>query len=461
MPVRLRITFIFALLVMVILGMVCVGIYYFTDTSRTNNIKRRLTNRAITTARFLAQREVFDQALVRRIDSLTTISLQHKVVEAYDYQNRLIYYYADTPGDSILITSEILDDARVNRTRFFVAGNKEAVAYHHQDNTSRIVVISAGEDFEGKESLRELRTILLLSFLIGNSIVLITGYMFSGRLLQPIKKIASDVEDISTHNLTRRIKTGNSRDEWYKLGNTLNQLLNRLQEGFELQRRFISNASHELSTPLTSISSQLEVAFQREREAEDYKKVMQSIYQDVRHMSKLTKTLLEFAKASGSRGGIEINLVRLDDLLFRLPTEMSKVNPNYTVMLQFINLPEDQDRLLVFGNEELLMTAIRNIVLNACKYSDDHQANVLMEVDNRQLQVTISDKGKGIPENELNTIFQPFYRVEENIATEGFGLGLSLAERIIKLHKGTIEVHSEINVGTRFRIALPAARTLA
>lgn len=460
MPVRLRITFIFVLLVMVILGMVCIGIYYFTDSARTDTIKRRLTNRAITTARLLAQRETFDQQLVQRIDSLTTISLKNKIVQAFDNNNRLVYNYSDAPVEFVSIDTEILEEARINQSKFFFLGNREAIAYFHRDNTSGIVVVSAAEDVEGKESLLTLRTILLLSFLLGNSIVLVAGYIFSGTLLLPIRKITSDVEEISTHNLTRRIKTGETKDEWHKLGDTLNQLLNRLQEGFELQRRFISNASHELSTPLTSISSQLEVAFQREREAKDYKKVMQSIYQDVRHMSKLTKTLLEFAKASGNKGGIEINLVRIDDILFKLPSEMSKINAGYSVSLQFMNLPEDHDSLLVFGNEELLMTAIRNIVLNACKYSDDHQAHVLMAVEEKKIFITISDKGKGIPESELNTIFQPFYRVEENLATEGFGLGLSLADRIVKLHKGTIEVNSILGEGTNFVIYLPAAKSL-
>lgn len=460
MRVRLKITFIFVALVMVILGMVCVGIYYFTNSARTETIKRRLTNRAITTARLLAQRETFDQRLVQRIDSLTTISLKNKIVQAYDHQDRLVYNYSDAPVESVRIEDEILDEARMNSTKFFMLGDREAVAYYHMDNTTNFVVVSAAEDVEGKQSLNTLRTILLLSFLLGNSIVLVAGYIFSGTLLLPIKKITSDVEEISAHNLTRRIKTGHTRDEWFKLGDTLNQLLNRLQEGFELQRRFISNASHELSTPLTSISSQLEVAFQREREAAEYKKVMHSIYQDVRHMSKLTKTLLEFAKASGNKGGLDINLVRIDDILFKLPAEMSKINADYAVFLQFKNLPEDHDSLLVFGNEELLMTAIRNIVINACKYSDDHQGRVLMEVDEKKIFISIADNGKGIPESELNTIFQPFYRVEENLGTEGFGLGLSLAERIIKLHKGTIEVNSKLGEGTTFMIYLPAAKSL-
>jgi signal transduction histidine kinase len=268
------------------------------------------------------------------------------------------------------------------------------------------------------------------------------------------------VAEISAQNLARRIQTGKTKDEWYHLSHTLNDLLDRLQESFELQRRFISNASHELSTPLTSISSQLEVSLQKERVAEDYKKVMQSIYQDVRHMSNLTQTLLEFAKASGNTGGLEINLVRMDEIILQLPAEIVKINNAYSIILQFDDLPEDEENLLVFGNETLLLTAIKNIVVNACKYSENHQATVHLKMQDQSILIIIEDQGAGIPKEELAKIFQPFYRVEEHRTTGGFGLGLSLAERIIKLHKGTIEVTSEKDKGTIFYISLPPARNL-
>jgi signal transduction histidine kinase len=99
--------------------------------------------------------------------------------------------------------------------------------------------------------------------------------------------------------------------------------------------------------------------------------------------------------------------------------------------------------------------------LNACKYSDNQQAIVILEKAQKALKITIRDKGKGIPDEELKTVFQPFYRIEENVATQGFGLGLSLADRIIKLHKGSIEVRSELHVGTDFFIFLPPAQLLS
>jgi signal transduction histidine kinase len=460
MPVRLRITLLFALLVFIILSIVCTGIYYFSYTARLDTIKKRLTNRAITTARLLSQKEIFSQRLVQRIDSLTTISLTNKTVQAYDYKNNKIYNYSDLPGDTLNISNDILDDTRFKGNIYFSVRNKEAIAFHYVDNKSRIVIISAGEDEDGQETLSRLLKILVISFLIGNIFVLAVGYLFSRGLLQPIRKITDDVAEISAQNLARRIQTGQTKDEWYHLSHTLNDLLDRLQESFELQRRFISNASHELSTPLTSISSQLEVSLQKERVAEDYKKVMQSIYQDVMHMSNLTQTLLEFAKASGNTGGLEINLVRMDEIILQLPAEIVKINNAYSIILQFDDLPEDEENLLVFGNETLLLTAIKNIVVNACKYSENHQATVHLKMQDQSILIIIEDQGAGIPKEELAKIFQPFYRVEEHRTTGGFGLGLSLAERIIKLHKGTIEVASEKGKGTTFYISLPPARNL-
>jgi signal transduction histidine kinase len=177
-------------------------------------------------------------------------------------------------------------------------------------------------------------------------------------------------------------------------------------------------------------------------------------------MGKLTQTLLEFAKASGTPGGLEINLLRIDEIILGLPSEINKLNSAYTVKLEFENMPEEEEKLLVFGNETLLLTATKNIVINACKYSENHNAVVKLTVKNHHIQIEVSDTGQGIPKEQLEHIFQPFYRVDETRTTGGFGLGLSLAERIIKLHKGTISVESEEGVGTRFIISLPAAHLL-
>lgn len=458
MPVRLRITFLFALVVLIILGIVCASIYFFSYRARIEIIKTRLTNRGLTTARFLSRSEIFDRRILEQIDSLTTISLKRKSVQAYDQHNRKIYGYADIANDTIGITNELLDETRAKGHLYFVEGGREVVSYYYTEQGSGIVVVCAADDAEAKKNLASLKNILLLSFIGGIGIVIVGGYFFSKGLLQPIRKITKEVTEISAQNLARRIDTGIVKDEWYYMADTLNDLLDRLEESFELQRRFIANASHELSTPLTAISSQLEIALQRERSLPQYEKVLSSVLQDVREMSKLTQTLLELAKTAGNKGGLDISLVRIDEILMELPATLQKQNSNYQVFLRFEELPENEDDLLVFGNAELLFTAIKNIAINACKYSPDHRAEISLHIDTDHFLIAVADKGVGIPESDITHIFQPFYRTDNSRFTEGFGLGLPLAQRIVKLHRGEITVESNQGKGTVFTIRIPSAR---
>lgn len=457
MPVRIRIALFFALIVFVILGVVCSSIYYFSYVNRQKNFNVRLTNRAVTTGRLLIQSETFNSELIKKIDASTAVAMTNITTQAYDFTGHRIYAYSDKPDDTVSVKKEILEEASEKQYVYFTIGNKDAVAYHYIDNDDHVVIITAAYDADGKKNLQQLQFILWICFVAGILIAIAGGYFFSTGLLRPIRRIADELNEISAQNLTRRIATDKRKDEWNYLTQTLNELLDRLEESFETQGRFIANASHELSTPLTSVSSQLEVSLQKERTAKEYRGIMQSALQDVRHLGKLTQTLLEFAKASGTAGGLEINLVRIDEILLRMPHEMAKLNSEYSVQLAFDNLPEEEEKLLIFGNEDLLFSAIKNIVLNACKYSSNRVADVKLSVRNGEVMVKVSDEGKGIPEEELQHIFQPFYRIDDNHTETGFGLGLSLSSRIVKLHRGRIDVESDTDKGTTFIIYLPVA----
>jgi two-component system sensor histidine kinase ArlS len=439
--------------------LVCVAIYYFSYVSRKENFDTRLANRAVTTARFLVQSEIFNRELIQKIDAATAVAMVNKTTQAFDLDDNRIYSYSDKIGDTIPVTKAILEDAKVKQYAYFTVGDRDAVAYRHTDNDNHVVIITAAYDLDGKRNLQQLRYVLLLCFVGGILITVAGGYFFSASLLRPIRKIADEVNEISAQNLARRIGTGRSRDEWNYLNRTLNDLLDRLEDSFATQARFIANASHELSTPLTSVSSQLEVSLQKERHPEEYRRAMQSVLHDIRHLGKLTQTLLQFAKASGSAGGIEIGLVRIDEVLLRMPREMTKINPAYVVRLAFDNLPEEDEKMLVLGNEDLLFSAVRNIIVNACKYSTDHTAVVTLSVNKDTIAVQVADKGKGISPEVLQHIFQPFYRADDNPAETGFGLGLSLTSRIIKLQRGDIKVASKLNEGTIFTVFLPVAGT--
>ena len=457
MPIKLKITFFFTVIVFVILTVVCLSIYYFAYENRENNFKTRLTNRAVTTASLLHQSDVFNRSLLQKIDASTTVSMLDKSIQVYDTVGNLIYVYSDKIADTIAVNQEMLLSAKKRNNSYFKVNNKDVVAYNYVDGADQITIIAAAYDPEGRKNLDQLRFILWICFFAGIIITVGAGYYFSQSLLRPVRKIADEVNEITAQNLAKRIKTREEKDEWSYLANTLNILLNRLEESFQTQGRFIANASHELSTPLTSIFSQLEVSLQKDRDAQDYRIVMQSVLEDVHQLNRLTQTLLQFASASGTSTGIDINLVRIDEILLRMPREMKKLDAAYHVKINFVDLPSNEEKLLVFGNEDLLFSAVKNIVLNACKYSDNHFALLELTGHQQKIFITITDTGKGISTEALPHIFQPFYRANENRAEPGFGLGLSLSYRIVKLHKGDITVNSIHDKGTTFILSLPVA----
>lgn len=453
MPVKLRIILLFTAAVFTILLLVCASVYYVSYNNRLTLIKTRLLNRANSTASLFSKSVELNNDLVQKVDSTTAYQLRDKEVQVFDRNNRKIYFFSDNPGDMIPVDSQALSTARQKGSFYFTLRKKEVIALYYPKRD--IVIVSATYDDAGERYMSQLRIILLMSLLGGTLISLVIGYFVSGRLLLPVKNIADEVNEISAKNLNRRIKTGVPGDEWHYLSSTLNDLLNRLQESFEVQRRFISDASHELSTPLTSVSNQLEVSLQRNRDAQEYRTVMASVHKDILHMSKLTQTLLEFAKASGSTGGLEIEPVRVDELILQVMQELSKINDQFKVVLGYDDLPAEDSGLFVLGNEPLLLTALKNIVHNACKYSPNRQAVVQLKPQPQKIIIEVSDNGPGIPLNELENIFRPFYRTSTAANEQGFGLGLSLAGQIIKLHKGSIEVRHVETGGSLFIIMLP------
>lgn len=459
MNIKFKITTLFVLLVTAILLLLSFSVYYFASLERTIAYRKRLKGRANSSAQFVSLFGDNDstRALMNQFDSALAFSLPRKSVIVYDDSNRQLYSYHENPGDSLSLPAAALGEVRVQKEFYFTPGNRDAIAIYHSDSTKNIVVVAASYDADGWQRLARFKDILVISFFIGIGSTLIVGYVFSMQLVKPITQIIHEVKDISSYNLSHHIKAGTAHDELNQLANTFNELLSRLQESFIIQRRFISNASHELSTPLTSMLSQLEVTLHKDRSPEEYRQVMSSIREDVQQMRQLTKSLLEIAR-TGAEGSIELTEVRIDEVLLKVVAAVQKISPEYKVELHFNDFPEDEKSFLVFGNSDLLYSSLQNIVENGCKYSPDFISWLTLGFENEEVIVEVRNKGDVIAEEEIKNIFQPFYRAAASSDIKGFGLGLALARRIIHLHKGNITVESDIATGTVFRIALPSVR---
>jgi signal transduction histidine kinase len=224
-----------------------------------------------------------------------------------------------------------------------------------------------------------------------------------------------------------------------------------LQESFEIQGRFISNASHELSTPLTAIGNQIDVVLQKQRSNEEYLEVLRSVQSDVQQMNALTQQLLNSARTV--RGGIlPTEPVRIDEIIMELPSQLKKTNAGYIVRTFFDEFPDDENLFTVNGNYELLLSAFKNIAENACKYSPDNTVSISMSLIANKIVILFNNVCESFDVTDTAAIFQPFQRGANAMNTEGHGLGLSLARRIIQLHKGEIKAelmhHNKIVVST-------------
>jgi two-component system sensor histidine kinase ArlS len=448
----------FTLLVTGIISLLTGSIYYSAKVERVAAFDRRLKARANNNMRLYSVMGDSAFYFIRRNDSASVAgALGSRSIGIYTEAGKLTYLF-ETPGTKpIKVSDTLFGEVREKGEKDFVMDDRDAVAVLRITPKRNFIVVVVGHDDDGLERLETLKRILLIGLLTSIFLTALVSFLFARQLLRPIALIIREVNEISSFDLSHRIRAGSGQDEMSQLANTFNELLARLQESFAIQRRFISNASHELSTPLTSVSSQVEVVLQKERSAEEYKQVLSSVREDVQQMRQLTKSLLEIAK-TGSQGGIELNEVRIDEVLLKVVGDVKKLSAAYNVELEFGEFPEDEKDFVVFGNVDLFYIAIKNIVENGCKYSPDTTSQVDLSFQHHKIFIRVINRGNIIPEDELPQIFQPFYRGSGTGNSRGFGLGLSLAQRIISLHKGTIHVQSEAGNGTCFAIELPAIK---
>lgn len=346
-----------------------------------------------------------------------------------------------------------------HKIAFFKRDNTYYTGIIYTDNEGDFVVIASADNVFGQAKMNNLRAILLMALLSSLVALFIIGRYYAGKVLQPIAEITNQVKEITARNLHLRLITRNNKDELAELSNTFNDLLDRLETTFELQSSFINNASHELKNPLAVILGEIEFVLNKVRSTTDYQVSIQSIEKEAKRLDLLINNLLELAKAGHEDQGLLVDTLRIDELLFLAKEKIDQVNPQNNVKFDLQNLPDDPKALIVHGNLSLLLVAFINILDNGCKFSNNNEVMVKISTSSNKVEIMIIDHGIGIPKNDLAKIFEPLYRSANARGIKGFGVGLSLAQKIIKIHQGTLIVQSEVQKGTSISISF--ANTLA
>ncbi|MPT31359.1 MAG: HAMP domain-containing histidine kinase [Chryseobacterium sp.] len=340
-------------------------------------------------------------------------------------------------------------EANYNDKEFYYIGQS-----FRSDNKEYIAIASAKNHYV-VYYLGFLKRTLITCMILSLFFSMIFSFYLSKTLFRPILKITGKVKEISSENLHLRLEAHPGNTELNELVDTFNDMLNRIETSFETQNHLIGNVSHELRTPLTSIMGEADVALSINRSEEHYRETLQIILNEAEKLDRKIKALLMIAQ-TGFDGKIQkMDKVRMDQLLWDVIDTAKRINSKNNVYMDISMLPDNPKKLKVQGNEQLLHLAMANIINNGCKYSNFQQVKVSLGATDDHLYVIIKDSGIGIPDSEMDKIYDPFFRASNTKNYEGYGIGLPLARNIIKMHNGELLVNSKINVGTTVQIRFP------
>lgn len=322
-------------------------------------------------------------------------------------------------------------------------------------------IIQVAESYQHIRDVQ--RQLLFLLAISGPFILLVTsagGWFLATRALAPIDRITRSAQQISADDLHRRLNLDLPNDEVGRLAGTFDEMLARLEDAFERQKRFIADASHEMRTPLTILKGDVEVALNRPRSVEEYKETLHLVNQTTDRLTSLVEELFLLARADNHQDPLQVKPIDMSKLLATQVSALQSKAANKKISLG-LDIP---DTLPMTADPDKLARLFINLIDNAIKYS--HQGdtvNVSATQQNGQVRVAVTDTGPGIPAEHLEHLFERFYRVDkarsrqDNSAngSSGAGLGLSIAQWLAEIHNGRIEVTSQMQKGTTFTVWLP------
>lgn len=285
--------------------------------------------------------------------------------------------------------------------------------------------------------------------IIGVLLAVLVGMYISKVLLRPVKKIRETAERISVEDLSQRIKIEGPDDEMKELSVTFNSMIDRLERSFEQQSRFVSDASHELRTPISVIKGYANLI---NRWGKDDPEILQeavtNILEETDHMSVMIKNLLFLARSDQKRNHVQMQLMSLNDAVNDIAKDLSVTGEKVQIVAEVC----DED-LMITGDPDLIKQMLWIYTENAIKYTGkDKVISYKVYKEGSYACVCVSDNGCGIGDEDLPHIFERFYRVDKSRNKEipGNGLGLSIAKWIVDMHGGKIEIKSILGKGTEF-----------
>lgn len=455
MQLRTKLTLQFILITATIFTMALLFIYAQFRQHTENEFFSVLESKARMTAEMVLRHEEELKPITEAATEPSPVLPYGENIFIFDASDQLVFALnpagANMPGSQI---NQIRDKGNSR----FLRGKLQAFGLEISSPSGKNYVVISEGSFDNSK-LIELRNILIFTFFLIIGGVATGGWFFARQAMRPVFQIVKAVDEIRPSDLSRRVGSYNKHNELSHLVATFNRLLDRIEHAFRMQRSFISNVSHELKNPLAAMDAQLQLARQKERSAGEYRSVLESLHDDVREITDTAEKLLQLARVHSDAAHIEFSKVRLDEIMLQTRDAVLKVNPEYSIVFEIQDMPEQEEHLFILGNEPLLRTALINLFDNGCKFSPDKKVNVRIRFrDSGKHEVEIIDNGPGIPEEDLQRIFEPFFRSPQHSNIKGSGIGLSLVQSILKLHGVVVDVFSAKNHGATFKLSFPVTQ---
>lgn len=371
---------------------------------------------------------------------------------------QVMVYQADGSHSSGLFLHEELDEVPFTNgqaPQSLVINGKHYLYYDEEIKNSGGMWVR-GVTYDRSGSLALLRdhwyVLVVVPLLI--ALASVGGYWLTGRFLRPVQEISRTAEDIRrSGDLTKRIPVSDAGDELSELGRTFNAMFDRLEENFEAEQRFTSNASHELRTPVAVILAQCEYALEEETaEPEELRSALLSVQKQGYRMNHLIETLLVFTRIEQSTEKYPMARTDLSALTRSVCEDFQLISERGITVT--CDCPEG---LSAQVNRELYLLLLNNLMTNAIRYGRENgTAAVKLRREGERILLEVRDDGIGIAEEELPHIWERFYRSEQSRSSRGLGLGLPLVKQIAAYHGGSVSVESAPGKGSRFTVWLRA-----
>ncbi|MFP5264973.1 MAG: sensor histidine kinase [Blastocatellia bacterium] len=374
----------------------------------------------------------------------------------------------DAEGHEVPVTQEALDLAaaefkpQYREVSLSPTEHARVITWPSRDEDGEVFFVVVGQSLK---ELRQAQRQLLFLLAIANPVALLLaslgGLWIANKALRPVDRLTRAAERIGRGSLNERVAEVGSNDEMGRLAATFNEMISKLEQAFERERRFTADASHELKTPLAVLRGDIEVALRRDRPPEEYRRVLASSLEEIARLTKLTDDLLTLARSDAGERVLELEPVRLDELAAEAHAYIQPLARSVGITLSY---DAPRPPVIVEGDEKRLKQLLVNLLDNAIKYTPSGgSVRLALAVEGASALVEVSDTGRGIPAGALPHVFERFYRQSDpkDSRVTGFGLGLAISKWIVDAHGGDIEVDSADGKGSRFRVRLPVAKSVA